>query len=82
MTGATIEANTAFIEVWTGGPSLRHSKLLARLTGEISPTSFISLHNYITVLVIGGDITTVGPSITFTWTTGKEATISLRNSTL
>ena len=82
MTGATIEENTAFIEVWTGGPDLRHSKLLARLTGEISTTSFISLHNYITVLVIGGDITTVGPSISFSWTTGKQTPASLHNSTL
>ena len=82
MNGATIEENTAFIEVWTGGPDLRHSKLLARLTGEISTTSFISLHNYITVLVIGGDITTEGPSISFTWTTGKQTTVLLHNSTL
>ena len=82
MTGATIEANTAFIEVWTGGPDLRHSKLLARLTGEISPTSFISLHNYITVLVIGGDITTLGPLISFSWTTGKHSTALLNKSTL
>ena len=67
----TVEENAVFVEVYTGEPDLRHSKKIARLTGVIDQPSFISLHNFMTILLIAGDSTSNGPALTFTWTLGE-----------
>ena len=69
-TTATLEEDIAFLEILTGSPDLNEATKLAFLTGQTTEKSYISKNNFLTVLLIVGDVSTSRNGITLQWTTG------------